>query len=242
MFLGITARHKLDVKDMNPKLIARYALRESMGIVMMGAALFWSAGELNWWSAWATLAVTFAWIAATAAVILRFNPGLLAERLGPRKGARPWDIAIMGILGILQLARYIIAGLDQRFSWTGGFPLWVQITALMACCLGYALFVWAAASNAFFSQIVRIQTERSHVVVTGGPYHYVRHPAYLGAILFELAAPILLASWWGLGISGLTILLLVLRTALEDRTLNTGLPGYADYASQVPYRLLPHIW
>lgn len=227
---------------MDTKLIVRYVIRETMGIVGMGVALFWSAGQIAWWPAWASLAVMLAWIIATAIVILRSNPSLLAERLGPRKGAKPWDTAIMSMLGLVQLARYIIAGLDQRFGWTGGFSLVAQVTALTVCALGYALVVWATASNAFFSQIVRIQPERGHTVVTGGPYRYVRHPAYFGAILYELAVPVLLASWWALLVSGLSAILLILRTALEDRALQVELAGYADYAHRVRHRLLPGIW
>jgi len=110
------------------------------------------------------------------------------------------------------------------------------------CVVGYALVVWATASNTFFSQIVRIQSERGHMVVTGGPYHHLRHPAYLGAILYELAVPVLLASWWALTASGINVVLLLLRTALEDRTLQAELAGYRDYARQVHHRLLPGVW
>lgn len=110
------------------------------------------------------------------------------------------------------------------------------------CILSYALFVWATASNTFFSQIVRIQSERGHTVVTGGPYRYVRHPAYVGAILYEVAVPVLLASWWAFVASGLSAILLILRTALVDRTLQAELTGYVDYARQVRHRLLPGIW
>ena len=227
---------------MDTKLIARYAIRETMGIVVMGVALFWSAGQMDWWPAWASIAVMLAWITVTAIVIFRFNPDLLTERLGPRKGAKPWDTVIMSLLGLTQLGRYIVAGLDQRYGGTGGFPLAAQIAALIICVLGYALVVWATASNTFFSQIVRIQSERGHVVATGGPYHYMRHPAYLGAILYELAVPVLLASWWALIASGVSAILLILRTALEDRTLQAELPGYVDYSRQVRHRLLPGIW
>jgi protein-S-isoprenylcysteine O-methyltransferase Ste14 len=224
------------------KLALRYALRETLGLVVMGVALFWSAGRMGWWQGWAALAVMAGWIIATAIVIFRFNPGLLAERLGPRHGAKGWDTAVMSVLGLTQLARYIVAGLDQRYGWTGGFPLLAQITALAICVLGYALFVWATASNPFFSQIVRIQTERGHIVMTGGPYHYMRHPGYLGAILFELAVPVLLASWSALAMSAIGALLLILRTALEDRTLQAELPGYVDYSRQVRQRLVPGLW
>jgi protein-S-isoprenylcysteine O-methyltransferase Ste14 len=228
---------------MNTKLITRYAIRETMGLVIMGAALFWSAGRLGWWQAWAAMGVMLVWIVATAAVILRTNPGLLAERLGPRKGAKRWDTAILSIAGLTQLARYIVAGLDQRYEWTAGsISLPAQLAALAVCFLGYALVVWATASNTFFSQIVRIQSERGHTVVSGGPYRYVRHPAYIGAILYELALPILLSSWPALWISAVNILLFILRTALEDRTLQADLDGYAAYARQVRCRLLPGVW
>jgi len=227
---------------MNTKLIARYAVRETMGLAVMGAALFVSAGRIDWWPGWAALAVMALWTAATAAVILRTNPSLLAERLGPRKGAKPWDTAILGLLGLTQLARYITAGLDQRYGWTGGIPLALQIAALGVCALGYALVVWATASNAFFSQVVRIQGERGHTVVSGGPYRYLRHPAYAGAIVYELTISLLLASWWAFAVSGLSALLLMVRTVLEDRTLLAELPGYAAYARQVRFRLFPGVW
>jgi protein-S-isoprenylcysteine O-methyltransferase Ste14 len=230
------------VFSMNRGIILRYMIREILGLITMGVALFWSAGRLNWWPAWAALGIMTAWIAATAAVILHHNPALLAERLGPRRGAKRWDIAIMSLLGLTQLTRYILAGLDVRYGWSTGSALPAQFIALGVGGLGYALVVWATAVNAFFSQIMRIQTERGQIVVNCGPYHWVRHPAYLGAILFELAMPALFASGWVLIPSGLGVLLLILRTALEDRTLQAELPGYADYARQVRQRLLPGLW
>ena len=227
---------------MNPKIILRFALREIMGTAFLGVALFWSAGRVDWWSGWALIATVLVWIMATGIVILRINPDLLAERLGPRKGAKRWDTAIMGIVGLATLVRLVIAGLDQRYGWTGGIPLAAQIGALVVTILGYALAVWAMASNAYFSQIVRIQSERGHTVATGGPYQFVRHPGYLGTILTELAVPVLLASGWALIPGVLNAALFVLRTALEDRTLQAELNGYIDYASQVRYRLLPGVW
>ncbi|NLF03163.1 MAG: isoprenylcysteine carboxylmethyltransferase family protein [Anaerolineales bacterium] len=232
-----TATRKADAK-----LITRYVIRELMGLVVMGVALFWSAGQIGWWPAWAALAVMLAWVAATAIIVIWINPRLLAERLGPRQGAKRWDTAIMSILGIVQLARYVVAGLDQRYDWTGDLPIATQVAALGVCILSQALVVWATASNAFFSQIVRVQLERGHTVATGGPYRFVRHPAYLGAIAYELAVPILLASWWALAISSLNAILLVVRTALEDRALRAELAGYEDYALQTRRRLIPGVW
>jgi protein-S-isoprenylcysteine O-methyltransferase Ste14 len=118
----------------------------------------------------------------------------------------------------------------------------LQIAALVAAGTGYALVVWATGSNAYFSQIVRIQTEREHAVASGGPYRFVRHPGYVGSILYELSLPLLLASWWAFLIGVLNAGLFVLRTALEDRDLQNELDGYKAYTERVRYRLLPGIW
>ena len=227
---------------MNTKLIALYVLDQILGIAGMGVALFWSAGRMDWWPAWTAIAVWAAWFAAMDVTILRFNPGLMAERLSPPKGAKGWDRTILSILRLAQLARYILAGLDLRYGWTGGFPLAAQMAALMGCVLSIGLFTWAMAANPFFSQVVRIQAEHGHAVASGGPYRHVRHPGYAGMILFEFAISTLLASWWAIIAGGSCAILLLLRTALEDRTLQAELAGYADYARQVRYRLVPGIW
>lgn len=227
---------------MNTKLTALYILDQVLGILGMAVALFWSAGRINWWAAWAAIAVWLAFYAAMDILLLRFNPELMAERLSPPKGAKAWDRAILSLLRLTQLARYILAGLDQRYGWTVGFPVAAQLAGLVVCVLSYALLAWAMTSNAFFSQIVRIQSERGHAVVTRGPYRYVRHPAYVGMILFEPAMSTLLASWPAIIAGGFCAILLILRTAFEDRTLQAELSGYGNYARQVRYRLLPGIW
>ena len=227
---------------MNSRLIFRFAFREIMGAVIAGVALFWSAGRVDWWAGWAMVILLLSWSFATGVVILRINPDLLAERLGPRKGAKNWDTAILGVVGVATLARLVVAGLDQRYGWAGDFSLAWQIAALGVCVLGYALVVWATASNAYFSQVVRLQAERGHAVAAGGPYRFVRHPAYIGTILFELAAPVLLDSCWALIPGLLNVVLFIVRTSLEDRTLRSELDGYSEYASQVRFRLLPGIW
>ncbi len=227
---------------MDRKLLARYLLDGVVSIVGGGIFLFWPAGKLAWWPAWGVLAVNAFMIGAMGFVIFRRYPDLAAERLAPPKGAKLWDTTIMSTVRLLQGARYIVAGLDFRYGWTGGFPAGIQIAALVAGFLGYAVIPWAVANNKFFSQIVRIQSDRGHAVAAGGPYRFVRHPSYLGMIVFELTVSILLASWGALLISLGNVLLLILRTALEDRTLRAELPGYAEYARQVRYRLVPGIW
>jgi protein-S-isoprenylcysteine O-methyltransferase Ste14 len=226
----------------NTKLIVIYFLDEIVSIFAMGVALFWSAGRIDWWAGWIAILVMLVCHTAIGIIIIRFQPDLMAERLHPPKGAKAWDRAIMSILRLAQLARYILAGLDQRYGWTGGFPIIAQLAAIPVCVSGYALLGWALASNNFFSQIVRIQSDRGHAVVAGGPYRYVRHPGYVGMILFELAMPILLDSGLAFLAGGLCAILWILRTGLEDRTLQAELAGYVDYARQVRYRLLPGIW
>jgi len=117
-----------------------------------------------------------------------------------------------------------------------------QIAAMLLVIAGHALVVWATGTNAFFSQVVRIQTERGHTVITGGPYRYVRHPAYVGMILVVVGAPIMLGSWWALIPGVISAVLMIVRTVLEDRTLQAELSGYVEYAQHTRYRLLPGVW
>lgn len=226
----------------NRKPVVIYILGEIASLAGMGALLFWPAGRLDWWPAWGALAISAAWLTGMGLIIIRLHPALLIERLFPPKDAKHWDTGINLAIRLVTVARYIMAGLDQRYGWTGGFAPAIQVAALIACALGYGLFLWATASNAFFSQIVRIQSERGHTVASSGPYHYVRHPAYLGGMMYEIGVSIALASWWAILLSGLSASLLVLRTVLEDRTLQSELNGYQDYTRQVRYRLIPGIW
>jgi len=224
------------------RIILRWSIRETMGVVMVALILFLSAGRWDWVMGWALVGIMALWVIATGVVVIPRYPELLAERLGPRKGGKTWDTAIMGIVGLGTIARYIVAGLDVRYGWTTGVPVALQVIGLVIAALGYALVVWATGSNTFFSLTVRIQKERGQAVATGGPYRFVRHPSYVGAILFELAAPIMLGSWWALIPGGLDAILFVVRTALEDKALQAELDGYNDYAARVHYRLLPGVW
>jgi protein-S-isoprenylcysteine O-methyltransferase Ste14 len=135
-----------------------------------------------------------------------------------------------------------VAGLDERFGWSPPFAAGLHVGGALGVVLGFALFLWAMAANAFFSEGVRIQTDRGHKVATQGPYRTVRHPGYVGAMLAEAATPVLLGSLWALIPAAGSVLCYVIRTALEDRTLVAELPGYAEYTTRTRYRLLPGIW
>jgi protein-S-isoprenylcysteine O-methyltransferase Ste14 len=222
--------------------VVRWCIRETMGIVMAGAILFLSAGRWDWLWGWATLIPLALWVGATALAVIPANPALLAERTRPGIGAKAWDKAIMSTVGMSILAIYVVGGLDARNNWTTGFPMAAQIAGVIVTVLGYALVVWATASNAFFSQIVRIQKERGHTVATGGPYRFVRHPGYVGSIIAYVGTPIILGSGWAVILGVVSAVLMIVRTAFEDKTLLQELNGYKDYAARVRYRLLPGVW
>ena len=112
----------------------------------------------------------------------------------------------------------------------------------MIILTGFALGTYALVENRFFSSVVRIQTDRGHQVVSSGPYRWMRHPGYTGGILTYLATPIFLDSNWAFLASLVITILLIVRTALEDRTLQTELEGYNEYAEEVRFRLLPGVW
>ena len=222
--------------------VTRWAVRETMGIVMLALMLFLAAGTVSWIAGWAMVIVMAGWVIATAIVVIPRYPELLAERVGPKKGAKKWDTALAGPIGIAMMIMWIVAGLDLRYGWSSGISPMAQIVAMLIVIAGYALVVWATGVNAFFSQVVRIQTERGHAVISSGPYRVVRHPAYVGMILVVLSAPFMLGSWWALIPGVISAVLVIVRTALEDKTLQAELPGYVEYTQHTRYRLLPGVW
>lgn len=222
--------------------VARWLLRETMGTVMAGVILFFCADRWDWVWGWATVITIAYYVIGTASVLLPKNPALLAERTGPKMGAKKWDTSIMIAVGTIILVIYIVGGLDARSGWTSNFPAWAQIVGVILTLFGYTLVLWAIAANAFFSLIVRIQKERGHTVATGGPYRFVRHPGYVGTILAYIGTPMILGSLWASVLGVITAMLMIVRTALEDKTLRAELDGYKEYAARVRYRLLPGVW
>jgi len=221
----------------------RWLLRETIGNLFLILILFGIVGRWDWWNGWALSVAYILWSLGTVIFILPVNPQMLAERARPPKDRKQWDFIAVSVMGVFLLATYLVACLDVRFGWAAPFPLWLQIVGLVVVIFGYdVLVIWAMVANAYFSAVVRIQTDRQHTVATGGPYHFVRHPGYVGAILCYLATPFLLGSPWALIPASLTAITLIVRTGLEDKTLCSELPGYKEYAQQTRYRLLPGVW
>lgn len=205
----------------------------------LGACLLVPAGRIAWPAAWAFLAVFAGFTLATFAFV---SPDLVRERAAPGSGSNRVDVllASLGFLGLYP-GTLLVAGLDAgRFG--SSAPALGQVTGLLVFTAGYGFAFWAMRENPFFATFVRIQAERGHRVVRSGPYAWVRHPGYTGAILAHLALPLALGSYWALVPASLGALLFGIRTAHEDRVLSEQLDGYTEYQARVPWRLLPHVW
>jgi protein-S-isoprenylcysteine O-methyltransferase Ste14 len=202
------------------------------------------SGNWGWCEAWIYAAALIVSFAVSRLIAARRHPDLLAERARfmEHPDAKPWDRVLAPLIGLGSVAILVVAGLDERLDWSPGFGLEAEAVALVAILSGLALGSYALVENRFFSGVVRIQFDRGHQVVSGGPYRWVRHPGYVGAILLYAATPVFLDSQWALIPALVFCAILVLRTSLEDRTLQMELPGYREYAQKVRFRLLPGIW
>jgi protein-S-isoprenylcysteine O-methyltransferase Ste14 len=202
------------------------------------------SGVWDWWEAWAYAILSILGFIISRVLAARRHPDIIAERARSMEmqGVKSWDIILAPLLAFGSLLILAVAGADKSFGWTSPFTLNAKLVALLVIILGFALGSWALIENRFFSGVVRIQTDRDHRVVTTGPYRFIRHPGYAGALWTYLAMPILLDTLWAFIPAVLLIGILVLRTSLEDHTLQAELPGYAEYAQRTRYRLFPGIW
>lgn len=198
----------------------------------------------SWWEAWVYALICVLGFAVSRALAARHHPDLLAERARflQHEDAKPWDKTLAPLVSLGGGLVPLVAGLDALLDGSPAFSLPVKILALVVILAGYALASYALIENRFFSGMVRIQAERSHTVVSSGPYRLVRHPGYAGALWSYLATPLLLDSAWAFLPALFLTIVLIVRTNLEDRALQDELEGYRDYAGRVRYRLLPGVW
>lgn len=214
-------------------------------LILPAVVLFAAAGRLDWPMAWIYVIVLTAFTLGSRLVIFRKHPDLVAERAQAlrKEDTKPWDRVLVPIVAIYgPMAVLLVAGLDKRNGWSPEVASGVQIAAMVVVAAAILFAAWAMAVNRFFSGTVRIQKDRGHTVVTDGPYRFVRHPGYSASVLVHFAAPLALGSLWALVPGVLVVSALVIRTALEDRTLQEELDGYRDYARRVRFRLLPGVW
>jgi protein-S-isoprenylcysteine O-methyltransferase Ste14 len=227
--------------DVAAGIIMRFA-QIAIVFVLQALILFAAAGRLDWLWAWVYLGICVVTVAVNSTFLRRVSPETIAER-GRPKEMKDWDKVVSGLWALaIYLVLPLVAGLDVRFAWTPDPGAAWNIAGAVVLEAGLALFSWAMIVNAFFSTAARIQSDRGQTVCRTGPYRFVRHPGYVGAILQSLGTPILLGSLWALIPGLVAAALMIVRTALEDRMLQAELTGYPDYARQVRYRLVPGIW
>jgi protein-S-isoprenylcysteine O-methyltransferase Ste14 len=220
-------------------------MRLPLILILQAAVLFLSAGRLDLPRAWIYFGAISIQTLASVMLISKFNPALIIGRAQSitKQDIKAWDKVLMPAALVMQYVVLLaVIGLDVgRFQWSS-LGIIYGIVGFIMLVVGTLLGVWAAISNPYYEAIVRIQSDRDHKVVTTGPYRIVRHPGYVGAILAVVSTPLIIGSMFGLIPAGIVVILLFIRTALEDRTLHNELDGYSDYAGNVRYRLLPWVW
>lgn len=219
-----------------------YWVKLFIGTFLFFVILFVSAGRIDYWQGliYVMIGVIMFFLQAT---ILRIAPELLNERSNPGEGTKKWDKILLGLSFLVTISMYITAGLDSgRYHWSPDFHWSICVLGIILTISGQLLFLIAQKQNKFFSSTVRIQTDRNHTVCETGLYKIVRHPAYLGSIIQSLGFPLLFGSLWSIIPICLSIILLITRTDLEDKTLKSELKGYPEYSKKTRYRIIPYVW
>jgi protein-S-isoprenylcysteine O-methyltransferase Ste14 len=212
-----------------------------VGTVVWYTLLFACAGRLNWPAAWANFAIALGTLAFNGLYIGRKNPELLAQRWKRRQNVKHFDRVFRIFFVPVVFALPALAGLGVRWDWPAlpAWTVWVGAALLIA---GDVPIAWSMGVNPYLEAGVRIQTDRGHRVITGGPYRFVRHPMYCGVLLQQAGHAAMLGSLAAFAPAAATVCALVVRTALEDRTLQAELPGYREYSNTTRYRLVPLVW
>lgn len=214
-------------------------------VMLSFGILFVAAGTPAWPMAWVYAGLSLVMILGSRLLVWCKWPDALRERgqFTEAEGIQSWDRLLSFVVGLLgPTAVGIVAGLDHRFGWSPNLPDGVVAVATLLVAGGFGVGAWAMVSNRYFSSVARIQRDRGQSVMRGGPYRFVRHPAYAGALLSGLATPVMLSALWAWVPAVGTMIAVVIRTRLEDRMLREGLEGYADYAGVTRHRLIPGVW
>ena len=217
-------------------------IKSLIGTLFFLIVLFISAGRINYWQGWLYASVSIISVFLNSLLLVN-NRELAEERAAVKADTKSWDKKILGLSALVLIITYIIAGLDSgRFHWSPEFHWSINTVGLLLIMCGEVIFLAAQRQNKFFSSVVRIQTDRGHTVCDTGIYSIIRHPAYFGMILTAIGIPLILGSLWGFVPSGIAIVLTLIRTSLEDKTLINELPGYREYSHKIRYRLFPYVW
>jgi protein-S-isoprenylcysteine O-methyltransferase Ste14 len=224
------------------KNLLLWGIRMIIYLTVTTAIIFLIAGDWGWMGAWWYVGLQMVNTIFKAILLVASHPELLEHRKQIGEGTPKWDKVLAPLIATSTLLISLICALGHRFGRAWERPVWLLIAALLFATTGHFITIFSMRRNAFFEGSVRIQDEYGHQVVTKGPYRWVRHPGYVGVTLYNIAVPVVMASLRGFVGVGLFLIVLVWRTAKEDRFLRESLPGYADYARQTRWRLVPGIW
>ncbi len=223
----------------------RHWIRLVAVYLLIPLVLLICGGDIGWWQAWLYSIMIIAAGIGGRIWAERRHPGVTARRQDAAnlRNAKAWDKLLAPLMAIsIVYPLVIVAGLDHRYGWSPPFPLWLNAVGFVLIAAGYAFGSWALAENRFFFAMTIIRTDLGHRVCDTGPYRFVRHPGYAGNIFPLFGIVLGLGSLWALLPAVAALLITVLRTALEDRTLHQELQGYRDYAQRVRYRLVPGVY
>lgn len=229
-------------RKMTPVL---FVLNIIMTSLFFPALILILAGDWHWLEGWLFALWFVAMILLSMIYLYLKDPALLAERTRkPGSGnQKKWDKYLGGLIIVLAMTWLILMPLDaRRFGWSPVFPAWIKVIGGVLLLPALFLIFRATADNTFLSTVARIQDDRKQRVITDGVYSFVRHPLYLGCVLLQVGAPLLLGSLAGLAISLPGVITLIVRIIGEERMMLDELEGYREYQKKVRYRLIPYIW
>ncbi|WP_078325645.1 methyltransferase family protein [Mycobacteroides salmoniphilum] len=225
------------------RLLVKLLTANIVSTIALGGLMLLAAGTWNWPQLWTLMVEITVLNVGVHLWLLNTNPALLAERLdSPRQPDQTtWDKVFMVFAIVGMPIWFAVPGFDHRWGWSN-VPLWVEVMGAVLVAASSLSMISVFRANSFAAPIVKVQAERGHSIADTGPYAYVRHPMYAGAIPFLIGMPLMLGSWYGLIGSAVTVVALGFRAVGEERLLTRELDGYPEYAARVRYRLVPGVW
>ena len=216
------------------------AIAYAIGLPLaMLALVFLPVGRLDWAPGWFFIAFVIVGFSASALILARVNPAIYRARSRFQPGTKRWDIILLWLMLPAMVAEVPLATLDAgRMLWSD-VPPFIVVLGYVLLGASMALTTWAQAVNRFFEPGVRLQRERGQHIIRSGPYAFLRHPGYVGALMMFVGIPLALGSWWALIPAAWASAILILRTSWEDALLHAELDGYEDYAQRTRFRLVP---
>lgn len=223
---------------MDKRLLGQAIAKFVSGFVLVGLLLFVPAGTLNFPRAWILMGILFVPMFAAGLVMVKKSPELLRKRLNVKEQESEQKSVILAS-GLMFIASFVIAGLNERFGWIR-MPMWVSVIFAGVFLAGYALFAEVLRENAFLSRTVEVQKDQ--IVVDTGLYGIVRHPMYMSTLLMFLSMPLVLGSPISFLVSLLYIPIISRRIRNEEAVLEEGLKGYSEYKKKVKFKVIPYVW